>query len=255
MTEQKQSVVMLNPRKEDGMYREAIKNLRTNLQFAGVDIKTILITSCFPNEGKSDVAFQLAREIGNIRKKVLLLDADIRKSAFVSRYKIGTKVKGLTHYLSGQMDRDGIIYSTNYRNVDILFAGSTAPNPSELLESSAMESLMGILREEYDYVLVDTPPAATMSDAVIVAKWCDGAVMVLESGRVGYRIAQRVKSQIAQTGCKMLGVVLNKVDTQNDRYYGRYGYYGKYGYGYGYGRHRGYGYGYYGEEENQDQQS
>ncbi len=246
---------MTDPRKKDRMYQEAVKSLRTNLQFAGVDIKTVLMMSCFPNEGKSDIAFQLTREMGNIDKKVLLLDADIRKSAYVNRYKVGKKIKGLTHYLSGQAKEEEIIYSTNFDGFDIIFAGSMAPNPSELLESRAMEKLMEDMRERYDYIFVDTPPVASMSDAVIVAKWCDGAVLVLESGKVGYRVAQKAKQSVTQTGCKVLGAVLNKVDLQNDRYYGRYGrygYYGKYGrYGYGrYGRYGyGYGYGYYGKED------
>ncbi len=257
------SVVMTDPRKEDMMYVEAVKNLRTNLQFTGADIKVVVMTSCFPNEGKSDLTFQLAKELGNIQKRVLLLDADIRKSAYASRYKVGKKIVGLSHYLSGQARLEDIIYSTNNEGMDILFAGTMAPNPSELLESKAMEELLAVARKRYDYILVDTPPAADMSDAAIIAKWCDGVVLVLESGRVGYRLAQKVKAQVARAGCRMLGVVLNKVDMQSDRYYGRYGrygYYGKYGYRkygykkYGYGRYGYGGYGYYGgmKEESEE---
>ena len=88
-----QKVKMNDPRKTDFMYEEAIKTLRTNIQFAGRNVKCILLTSCFPNEGKSDIAFQLAKEIGNIGKRVILVDADIRKSTFASRYRIGRPVK------------------------------------------------------------------------------------------------------------------------------------------------------------------
>lgn len=223
-----QSVKMNDPRKKDYMYEEAIKTLRTNIQFAGRNVKCILLTSCFPNEGKSDIAFQLAKEIGNIGKRVVLVDADIRKSTFASRYRIGRPVKGLSHYLCGTMDAEGICYQTNYDNVDIIFAGSMVPNPSELLEEPALEELIRHLREQYDYILIDTPPVADMADAAIVAKWCDGAIMVIEDGRVSYRIAQKAKKKIAQTGCKILGAVLNKVDVKKDRYYGRYGNYGGY---------------------------
>ena len=248
----KKQVEMTDSRKDDRMYQEAIKTLRTNLQFAGANIKVILMTSCFPNEGKSDVTFQLCREFGKISKRVLMVDADIRKSAFVSRYQVKEKVKGLTHYLSVQAGLDEVIYSTNYENVDIIFAGSLSPNPTELLESEEMESLLTQVREQYDYVLIDTPPLASMSDAMIVAKWCDGSMIVIEAERVSYRIAQKVKQNLVSTGCRVLGVVLNKVDTSSHRYYGyygKYGKYGKYGYGYGYGRYGygGYGYGgYYG---------
>ena len=221
-----QRVKMNDPRKTDFMYEEAIKTLRTNIQFAGRNVKCILLTSCFPNEGKSDIAFQLAKEIGNIGKRVVLVDADIRKSTFASRYRIGRPVKGLSHYLCGTLEVDGICYQTNYDNVDIIFAGSMAPNPSELLEEPALEELIHYLREQYDYILIDTPPVADMADAAIVAKWCDGAIMVIEDGRVSYRIAQKAKKKIVQTGCKLLGAVLNKVDVKKDRYYGYGGYYG-----------------------------
>ncbi len=241
------SIVMTDPRKADRMYQEAIKNLRTNLSFVGMNIKCIAITSCFPNEGKSDVSFQLARELGNIDKRVVLLDADIRKSAYVSRYSVGTQVKGLSHYLSGQAELDEVVCNTNYPNMDIVFAGSMAPNPSELLESEAMRDMIARLREEYDYILIDTPPVATMSDAMIVAKWCDGTVLIIESAKVSYRIAQKAKQQLMSTGCRLLGAVLNKVDTSGSSYYNKYGYYKRYGYYRRYGYYGRYGYGgYYG---------
>ncbi|MCR4584352.1 MAG: CpsD/CapB family tyrosine-protein kinase [Lachnospiraceae bacterium] len=250
----KNTVVMTDIRKNDRMYQEAIKNLRTSILFSGVNTKIILMTSSFPNEGKSDVSFQLSRELGNISKKVLYLDADIRKSTLVSRYSVEGKIKGLSHYLSGQAPMDEVIYGTNYENMDIIFAGSLVPNPTELLETELMKEMLEKLREEYDYIIVDTPPLASMSDALIVGKWCDGSIIVIESGRVSYRIVQRVKQKLTDSGCKVLGAVLNKIDTTDYHYYGyygkKYGYYGKkYGY---YGKN----YGYYGpdttEEESTD---
>ena len=238
---------MKDPRKEDGMYQESIKNLRTNLLFIGMNIKTVLMTSCFPNEGKSDVTFQLSRELGNIDKRVLLLDCDIRKSEYIIRYDVGQSVKGLSHFLSGQAGEEEIVYHTNFKNMDIIFAGSLAPNPTELLEGEAVGELLKDLREKYDYIIIDTPPASTMSDALIVAKWCDGAILVVESGRVSYRVARRVKQLLQQTGCRILGAVLNKVDTHA----GGYGHYGRYGY-YGYGRYGYYGQGYYEKSEESD---
>ena len=97
-----QRVILTDPRKLDYFYEEAIKTLRTNIQFSGRDIKTIMFTSCFPNEGKSDTLIQLAKEIGKAGKRVLLVDADIRKSTFVRRYRVRLTVKGLSQYLSGQ---------------------------------------------------------------------------------------------------------------------------------------------------------
>ena len=103
-----------------------------------MDVKSITFTSCYPNEGKSNIVFQLACEIGKMGKRVLLLDADIRKSTFVTRYGVKQKIHGLSQYLSGQVDTNEIIYQTNFENLDIIFAGPMAPNPSELLEQDAI---------------------------------------------------------------------------------------------------------------------
>lgn len=231
------TVQMTDPRKVDYAYREAVKTLRTNIQFAGKNIRSILITSCFPNEGKSDVVMQLAREFGNIGKRVVLLDADIRKSSLLSRYQIRKRIKGLSQYLSGQTSIESVLYKTNFDNVDIIFAGPTAPNPSELLTDSAFSDLLLVLRQNYDYVLVDTPPIIGMSDAAIAAQSCDGSILVMESKRVSYRIAQKAKESLTNSGSHILGVVLNKVDMARERYYSRYSY--------------GYGSGYYGKTEEE----
>lgn len=222
-----QNVVMTDPRKSDYFYEEAIKTLRTNIQFSGIDIKTIVVTSCYPNEGKSDVTFQLALEIGKMGKKVLVVDADIRKSAYVSRYQIKERISGLSQYLSGQRREADIIYRTNFEGVDMIFAGPTAPNPSELLEQESFSQLLGSLREKYDYVLIDTPPIGSLIDAAIAAKQCDGAILVIESGTVSRRTALKAKEQLEMSGCRLLGAVLNKVDVRKDKYYSKYGYYYK----------------------------
>lgn len=228
-----QKVEMIDPRTKDYFYEEAIKTLRTNIQFTGRDMRTIFFTSCFPNEGKSDITFQLAREIGNLGKKVLLVDADIRKSTYASRYRVKQTVVGLSQYLSGQIDKHFIRYQTNFPNMDIIFAGPVAPNPSELLEEAAFGELLERMRLDYDYIIVDTPPIGSIIDAAIIAKKCDGAVLVIESERVSYKVVQRAKDQIEKTGCKLLGAVLNKVDLKKDKYYSKYGYYKKYGGYYG----------------------
>ena len=222
-----QNVVMTDPRKSDYFYEEAIKTLRTNIQFSGIDIKTIVVTSCYPNEGKSDVTFQLALEIGKMGKKVLVVDVDIRKSAYVSRYQIKERISGLSQYLSGQRREADIIYRTNFEGVDMIFAGPTAPNPSELLEQESFSQLLGSLREKYDYVLIDTPPIGSLIDAAIAAKQCDGAILVIESGTVSRRTALKAKEQLEMSGCRLLGAVLNKVDVRKDKYYSKYSYYYK----------------------------
>ena len=227
-----QRVMLTDSRKEDVFYEEAIKTLRTNMQFSGVETKSIVITSCYPNEGKSDVVFQLAKEMGMAGKKTVLLDADIRKSVLVQRYLVDSDVKGLSQYLSGQAPVRDILYGTNYENMDVIFAGPMAPNPSELLNGKVFAKLMIELKQRYDYVLIDTPPMANVVDAAIVGKVCDGAILLIESGFVGYRAAQKAIKQLEKSGTHMLGAVLNKVDARKEKYYSYYSYGSKYGYGY-----------------------
>ena len=215
-------VTMTDPRKENYFYEEAIKTLRTNIQFTGKNVKTILLTSCYPNEGKSDIAMQLAQESGKAGKSVLLIDADLRKSAYVVRYKVKRSIKGLSEFLSGQASESEIKYTTNFQNVDIIFSGPSAPNPSELLEDPSFGELMKRVRTEYDFVLLDTPPIMTVIDAAVIAKESDGAVLVIESGRVSYKAAQKALDQLRKSDCKVLGAVLNKVDIKRDKYYSDY---------------------------------
>ena len=223
MTERR--VIMTDPKQNDYFYEEAIKTLRTNIQFTGTEVKSIVVTSCYPNEGKSDVVFQLAREIGNMGKKVLVLDADIRKSSYINRFQVKQKTERLSQYLSGQSRLQDIVYSTNFQGVDIIFAGPTAPNPSELLAQEKFASLIHGMREKYDYVLADTPPVGSLTDAAVVARQCDGAIMVIESDLVSRRIAAKAKEQLEMSGCHILGAVLNKVDMKKNKYYSKYSYY------------------------------
>lgn len=222
------NVMMKDPKKSNYYYEESIKTLRTNIQFSSKQVKTILLTSCYPNEGKSDISFSLAVEMGKLGKKVLLIDADIRKSNFVHRYHVNEAVNGLSQYLSGQVGLENLIYHTNFQNVDMIFAGPTAPNPSELLEDKDFAELLSRKREDYAYIFIDTPPSANLIDATVVARNCDAAILVIESEAVSYKVAQKVKTQIERSGCHLIGAVLNKVDMQKGRYYNSYkGYYKK----------------------------
>lgn len=228
--------------KDDYHYNEAIKTLRTNIQFCGNGIKTIMLTSSLPDEGKSDITFAMASSLAQIGKKVVMVDADIRKSALVSRYHLEREVSGLSQYLSGQRSLENVLYDTNIENLSIIFAGPYSPNPADLLEESLFGDMISKLKEKYDYIIVDTPPMGNLIDGAIVARQCDGAVMVIESGSISYRLEQRVKGQLEKSGCRILGVVLNKVNMKRNgyysKYYGKYGKYSKYGH---YGKYDRYG--------------
>lgn len=217
-----------NTERNDYYYEEAIKTLRTNIQFCGSSLKTILFTSTVSGEGKSATTVAVASSLGSIGKKVLLVDADIRKSVLVKRHEISGRPNGLSQYLSGQKKLGEVIYHTNMENVDMILAGPYSPNPAELLEEKLFTSLLEYARGEFDYIMIDTPPMASLIDGAIVARQCDGAVMVIESGAISYKVEQRVKAQLEKSGCRILGVVLNKVDVTAQGYYGAYGKYGKY---------------------------
>lgn len=216
---------------QNGDYRvkEAFKTLRTNIEFSGADIKVIAVTSCTPNEGKSSVAMELARAFAEAGKKTILVDADMRKSVLVGRYKTGAVRYGLTHALVGREEIMNVCCQTNIQNLYVAFSGPVPPNPSELLGGKGFEELIKKMRQSFDLVLVDTPPLGSVIDAAVAAKQCDGTIMIIENNAVSYKFAQRVKEQLDKAGSRILGVVLNKVDMNTKGYYGRYGkYYGKY---------------------------
>lgn len=227
----------------DYFYEEAIKTLRTNLQFSGKSNKVVLLTSVHTNEGKSDISFNLAVELGKAGKKVLLIDADIRKSAYKSRYDIKEETQGLSQYLSGQVEQiDQVVCKTNYENLYLILAGPYAPNPTEMLGDEQFGQLLKAARQVFEYVIVDTPPLGTVVDAAVIAQYCDGALMVVESDATSYRACQKVKEQLERSGCKILGAVLNKVSSK-----GRNAYYSKYSRAY-YGNNKYHVYGNHSEE-------
>ena len=153
-----QNVVIRSIERLDFRTKEAYKTLRTNLSFAGKNVKVISLTSCTPNEGKTSVSFQLCLSLAESGKKTILVDADLRKSVLRGRYKANREKYGLSHYLSGQMELDDVCCRTNVNNFDIIFAGPIPPNPSELLGGDAFKNMLEVLRMKYDYVIVDTPP-------------------------------------------------------------------------------------------------
>lgn len=208
--------------KLDYRCNEAYKLLRTNIQFCGSDIKVICTTSCLPNEGKSSVSFNLAVSFAESGKKVVFIDADLRRSVLVGRYQPDRAVLGLTHYLSGQNDLEDVIYSTNVPFLDIIFSGPASPNPAELLGSSNYCSLLKILRNEYDCIIIDTPPLSNVVDGAIISEHCDGLVLVIEANVVSYKLAQRIIRQLEKGKCRILGAVLNKTEAKS----GQYSYYG-----------------------------
>ena len=225
-----QSVTLKNVGK-DYRTNEAYKTLRTNLEFSGSDKRAIVLTSSTPDEGKSTVSLGLALSLSESGKRVLLVDADLRKSVLMGRHKVTESVKGLSHYLSGQAQLSDVICGTQEDNMFVIFAGIIPPNPSELLGSERFAELIRRTKNDYDYVIVDAPPLGSVIDAAVIAKACDASVLVVAASTVSYKFIRTVKSQLEKTECPILGVVLNKVNMKQNRYYGKYygNYYGESG--------------------------
>lgn len=206
---------------KDFREEEAYRTLRTNLEFCGKNIKVVTITSCIPNEGKTTVSMKLAEVIAEAGKRVIVVDADMRKSVMIGRLKAKV-INGLSHYLCGQYKLDEVICNTQIEHMDVIFSGPFPPNPSELLMSIEFEMLMEELRERYDYVIIDSPPLGAVIDTAIISKVCDGAVLVIEANKVSYKLVKKVVAQLKRTNCRILGTVLNKVERNHRTYYNKY---------------------------------
>lgn len=221
-------------RKQSNPMRESLRELRTNIRFCGDDIKTVLFTSVMPNEGKSTVVMDLARSLVEAGNKVLIIDSDMRKSVLVGRHRAkrvdGGEILGLSHFLSGQRSLEDVVYQTQFANLLMIFAGPAVVNPTELLENKYYARLIRSVRNLFDYVLIDCAPLGAAIDAAVIAKECDGAVIVISQGDVSSKAVVSAKRQLEASGIRILGAVLNKVDVKKTSYYGRYygGYYGKY---------------------------
>lgn len=239
-----QEVKLYFPKKNGFYTKEAFKTLRSNIEFCGDTIRVIAVTSCMAHEGKSSVAMELAKSFAEAGNMTLLIDADMRKSVLIGRYKTGAVKYGLSHCLIGKNQFMDAICETDISNLHVLFSGPVPPNPSELLGSRKFIEMLGALRKTFSYIIIDTPPLGSVIDAAVVARNCDGAILVIENNAISYRFAQKVKDQLDKTGSRVLGVVLNKISMGGKGYYGHYGkYYGRY-----YGKYYGKYYGEYGTD-------
>ena len=224
-----QKVEVTSKYSDNYQVNEAFKALRTNILFCGSDIKVIVVTSCQPSEGKSSVSAETAIAMAQMGKKVLLIDADLRKSVMAAKYHIGSEVKGLSELLSGLATLEQVLCATTTENLHVIFSGPVPPNPAELLGGKQIQILLENLRDGYDYIIIDSPPLGSVIDSAVVAGFCDGAILVVAADQIKYSFAQGVKEQFEKSGCKILGAVLNRVEMRKSAYAKYYnGHYGRY---------------------------
>ncbi|MDI6743291.1 MAG: polysaccharide biosynthesis tyrosine autokinase [Smithella sp.] len=228
------------------MAAEAFRSLRTNLHFTAInkEKKIMLFTSTFPREGKSTITANEAVVISQTGAKVLIVDCDLRRSSLHEKFR-HSKTPGLTEILTGDVTFEKAKHNTGIPNLDLISAGTTPPNPSELLGSEAMRQFLMTQRDQYDYILIDAPPVLAVTDAPVLATISDVVILIMEAGRVPIKAAQHVRETLAALQISVGGLVMNDKTGKGETY----GYYGgnyyRYGKGYGYG----YGYGYYSDEE------
>lgn len=229
--------------------QEAMNRLRVNVKFSGKGIKSIMVTSSVPNEGKSHVSVSLWRLLAEGGFRTVLVDCDLRKSVLKTElnYVYEGEYQGLDYYLSGLAEYSDVVHQTNVEHADIVPITNLLQNPSTLLEDDRFRDLFQKLRADYDYVIVDTPPLISVSDAALIVQNCDGAILVVRSGMTPRSLVRKSLGQLERSNCHVLGTVLNGVKAGTSAY-GKY--YGKHYGGY-YGRYYGNYYGdYYGNNEH-----
>jgi len=223
-TKGKRSIQLIDYTKPKSPIMEQYRLIRNNIHYSSVDnvIQSIVVTSAEAGEGKSTTAANLAIVLSQNGKKVLLVDVDLRKPTV--HYAFSTSnLDGITSVLTRDTSIEMAITNTTIPNLDILTSGPIPPNPSELLNSQAMDGIMRDLKEDYEYVIYDSPPILAVTDSQTIASKCDGVVLVIASGKTQKDRAIKAKELLEKAGSKMLGVVINRVEEKMNEYYGHYG--------------------------------
>lgn len=218
---------------------EALNTICTNLAFSGRNLRKIVFTSNLQSEGKSWMAMHVLANLAQRGRKVVLVDADMRRSFLMQRYKMEAdgEIFGLAHYLTGQCELEDAIYETNLDGACLIPAGRDVTNPVSLVDTPFFKQMLDNLSERFDMVIVDTPPIGMVIDAAEIAASCDGTVLVLDYNKTRIREIRECKRQMEQSGTPVLGCIINKVSFAslsakkyyNKSYYSHYrsGYYRK----------------------------
>ena len=227
----KEAVELITISRPQSQMSESYRALRTSLLLTslGAPPKTILITSALPQEGKTTTSINTATVLAQKGTRVLLIDADLRRPSIHKTLGMGPRA-GLSNVLTGGTTaQQATVRSALLPNLFILPAGTPPPNPAELLASSQMMDLLAELRDQYDHIIVDTPPTLSVTDAVVLSTRADAVVLVIRSGQTTKPALRRSRDILAQVNARVAGVLLNAVDLDSPDYYYYYEYQGKYG--------------------------
>lgn len=199
---------------------EQYRLIRTNIQFSSGDreIKTIVVTSAEPDEGKSTTASNLAIVFAQQGKRVLLIDTDLRKPTLHYAFKLNN-IQGITTVLTKQTSIEDTISTTDVPNLDVLTSGPIPPDPSLLLNSKSLDKLIEEMQNKYEHIIFDTPPTLAVADSQILANKCDGTILVVKSGKTTKQKALKTKEILIGTKANLLGAILNESDTKSNRQY------------------------------------
>lgn len=203
---------------------EQFRTIRTNIQFSSIDqeLQTIIVTSSGPAEGKSTTTANLAVVFAQQGKRVLLIDSDLRKPTVHYTFRLENHV-GLSNVLTRQSTLQEAVKETAQEKLWVLSSGPIPPNPSELLGSKGMQVLLEQAKEEYDVIILDTPPVLAVTDAQVLSNIADGVVLVVSSGKTETESAKKAKELLDSAKAKILGVVLNNKKAEDSQYYYYYG--------------------------------
>ncbi len=215
---------------------EAFRTLRTNVKYAGAGLekplRSILVTSAQPGEGKTEILVNLGIVLAQNKMRVLLMDADLRRPALHRRLELDNLIGLSQIFVHPELGMSYSFQPTRINGLSAITSGDTPPNPSELLGSQLMGTIMEELKNTYDIVLVDTPPALAVTDAAVLLPYVDGVLLVIKPGVTNIAAIQRLVSQFRQLNAYLLGVVLNDINLSNSSYgyyYKHYKYYNDYG--------------------------
>lgn len=203
-------VIIKQSKNTDYKTQEAIRTLRTSIVNSREFENTAVFTSYMGKEGKSFVAWNTACAMAAIGKKCLYINANLREKMSTDIYEAEGLNNTLAAYLKGECKKAELVYATDRPNLYIIESGAPCAEATELLDTELYRALIKGLKEEYDYIIIDTPALGEVSDALVVGKEADGVVIVMEKGMVPYEQAQKMKKQLERNNCKVLGVVLNK---------------------------------------------